>query len=33
LQLLKGNGEGVDSSGRKVKTTPEFRRIAPKPPT
>ena len=33
LQLLHGRGEGVDSGGRKVKTTPEFRRIAPKPPT
>lgn len=33
LQLLKGRGNGTDSGGRKVKTTPEFRRISPKPPT
>lgn len=33
LQLLKGRGNGTDSGGRKVKTTPEFRRVAPKPPT
>lgn len=33
LQLLHGRGEGVDSGGRKVKTPPPFRRIAPKPPT
>ena len=33
LQLLKGRGNGTDSGGRKVKATPAFRRIAPKPPT
>lgn len=33
LQLLKGRGEGTDSGGRKVKTPPAFRRIAPNPPT
>lgn len=33
LQLLKGRGDGTDSGGRKVKTPPAFRRIAPKPPT
>lgn len=33
LQLLQGRGNGTDSGGRKVKTPPAFRRIAPKPPT
>lgn len=33
LQLLKGRGNGTDSGGRRVKTPPPFRRIAPKPPT
>lgn len=33
LQLLNGRNEGTDSGGRKVKTPPPFRRIAPKPPT
>jgi len=33
LQLLNGRGEGTDSGGRRVKATPEFRRIAPRPPT
>ncbi len=33
LQLLKGRGHGTDSGGRKVKTPPNFRRVAPKPPT
>ncbi|TYP82061.1 phage terminase small subunit P27 family [Blastococcus xanthinilyticus] len=33
LQLLKGRGNGTDSGGRKVKTPPSFRRIAPRPPT
>ncbi|GAB3988841.1 phage terminase small subunit P27 family [Nocardioides marmoraquaticus] len=33
LQLLKGRGAGTDSGGRKVKTPPAFRRIAPNPPT
>lgn len=32
LQLLKGRGNGTDSGGRKVKTPPAFRRIAPNPP-
>lgn len=33
LQLLKGIGDGRDSGGRKVKSTPAFRRVAPRPPT
>lgn len=33
LKLLTGRGHGTDSGGRKVKTPPNFRRIAPKPPT
>lgn len=33
LQLLKGRGNGTDSGGRKVKTPPPFRRIAPSPPS
>jgi P27 family predicted phage terminase small subunit len=33
LQLLTGRGNGTDSGGRKVKTPPNFRRVAPKPPT
>lgn len=33
LLLFKGRGGGTDSGGRKVKTPPAFRRIAPKPPT
>lgn len=33
LLLLNGRGNGTDSGGRKVKATPEFRRIAPKPPS
>lgn len=33
LQLLSGRGNGTDSGGRKVKTPPAFRRIAPKPPS
>lgn len=33
LQLLNGRSEGTDSGGRKVKTPPAFRRIAPRPPT
>jgi len=32
LQLLNGRSEGVDSGGRKVKTPPAFRRIAPTAP-
>jgi P27 family predicted phage terminase small subunit len=33
LLLLAGRGNGTDSGGRKVKTTPAFRRVAPRPPT
>lgn len=33
LLLLTGRGNGTDSGGRKVRKPPEFRRIAPKPPT
>lgn len=33
LQLLKGRGNGTDSGGRKVKTPPSFRRLAPTAPT
>lgn len=33
LKLLKGRGNGTDTGGRKVKTPPNFRRVAPKPPT
>lgn len=33
LQLLHGRGNGTDSGGRRVKTPPAFRRIAPRPPT
>lgn len=33
LLLLKGRGNGTDSGGRPVKTPPDFRRIAPRPPT
>jgi P27 family predicted phage terminase small subunit len=33
LKLLKGVADGRDSGGRKVKATPEFRRLAPTPPS
>jgi len=33
LKLLKGRGNGTDTGGRKVKAPPNFKRIAPKPPT
>jgi P27 family predicted phage terminase small subunit len=33
LKLLTGRGNGTDSGGRPVKTPPNFRRVAPKPPT
>ncbi len=33
LSLLKGRGNGTDSGGRKVKTTPEFKRQPPTAPT
>jgi P27 family predicted phage terminase small subunit len=33
LKLLTGRGNGTDSGGRKVTAGPDFRRIAPKPPT
>lgn len=33
LQLIKGRGNGTDSGGRKVKTPPSFRRIAPSAPS
>lgn len=33
LKLLKGRGNGTDTGGRKVKTPPNFKRIAPRPPT
>jgi P27 family predicted phage terminase small subunit len=33
LLLLNGRGNGRDSGGRPVKQTPNFRRIAPRPPT
>lgn len=33
LKLLKGRGEGRDSGGREVQPTPQFRRVAPQPPS
>lgn len=33
LKLISGRGNGTDAGGRKVKTPPNFKRIAPKPPT
>jgi P27 family predicted phage terminase small subunit len=33
LLLFTGRGNGTDSGGRKVKTPPAFRRVAPNPPT
>lgn len=32
LKLVEGRGAGRDSGGRKVKTPPTFRRVAPVPP-